>query len=287
MKKNLLPPAWWTLPALAALLLLPALSRAFPPSPPHVIYGMVRDEMGVPLNLPSAQIILEATNGVQIVGPLVQEADPSVNYRLTIPIDAGISPDLYKPTALRPLVGFRIKVKVGQTEYLPMQMAGDYANLGKPAQSTRIDLTLGEDSDHDGLPDAWERLLIAMLGGNLSLADIRPGDDADGDGISNLDEYLAGTYAFDPSEGFRLALVGGTTAAPLLEFLAISGRTYTLQSSTNLSAWTTLQFRIPAQGAGAPLMPRYRATDVRRLQVEPSLPPGAPASAFFFRAQVN
>ena len=29
--------------------------------------------------------------------------------------------------------------------------------LGKPSETTRLDLTLGEDSDGDGLPDAWER----------------------------------------------------------------------------------------------------------------------------------
>jgi len=286
MKNSFRLSVWLSSAALAGLFLSPASLRAFPPSPPHVIYGMVRNEMGQPIALANSQIILTTTNGVQITGSLATNPDPSVNYRLTIPLDAGISADLYKPTALRPLVGFRIQVKIGQTVYLPMQMTGNFLNLGKPAQSTRLDLTLGEDSDGDGLPDAWERLLLSMLGGG-TLADIRPGDDSDGDGISNLDEYLAGTYAFDPTDGFRLALVGGTTAAPLLEFLAITGRTYTLQSSTNLTTWTPVQFRIPAVGAGAPLQPSYRATDVRLLQVEPALPPGVPATSYFFKAQVN
>jgi hypothetical protein len=271
--------------ALLLLALLPA--SAFPPSPPHVIYGTVRNEWGDPLTLGGGQIILETTNGLQLTANIATDAEPGVNYRLTVPLDAGISADLYKPTALRPLVGFRLKVKIGQTIYLPMQMTGSFANLGKPAQSTRLDLTLGEDSDGDGLPDAWERLLIAMLGGNLTLADIRPGDDSDGDGISNYAEYLAGTYPWDSEDGFRLALVGGNSAAPLLEFLTLSGRSYTLQTSTNLQSWSAAQFRIPAQGPNGLPMSSYRATGASLLRVEPVLAPGVPAANYFFRARVQ
>jgi hypothetical protein len=286
MKNFLRLSAGWLPVALACALSSPLVCWAFPPSPPHVLYGMVRNDMGDPLTLGSGQIILETTNGFQLTASIAADADPSVNYRLTVPLDAGIALDLYKPTALRPFVGFRLKVKIGQSIYLPLQMTGSFLNLGKPAQSTRLDLTLGEDTDGDGLPDAWERLLLAMLGGG-TLADIRPGDDSDGDGISNYDEYLAGTFAFDPADGFRLTPVVGGTAAPVLEFLAIGGRTYTLQSSTNLQSWTPVQFRIPASGANAPLLPSYRATGVSLLRVEPALPPGMPATGFFFKAKVQ
>jgi hypothetical protein len=279
-------PALWLAVAAVPALLLPALCLAFPPAPPHLIYGMVRNEMGDPLTLGSGQVILETTNGLQLTTSIAADPDPSVNYRLSVPLDAGIAPDLYKPTALRPFVGFRLKVKIGETTYLPMQIGGSFLNLGRPAQSTRLDLTLGVDTDNDGLPDSWEQLLIAMLGGG-SLASINPGDDSDGDGISNADEYLAGTYAFDPADGFRLALVGGTTAAPLLEFLAIGGRTYTLEASTNLQSWTPTQFRIPAQGPSAPFQSGYRATGVTVLRLEPALAPGVPASSYFFKARVQ
>lgn len=274
--------------ALAAggILLLPSTSRAFPPAPPHVIYGQVRDEYGVPLTLANAQIIfsVEGTNGVQIVGSITPDLEPGVNYRLSLPMDSGTKPDLYKPTALMPTAPFRIRVKIGNTTYLPMEMAANYANLGKPAQSTRIDLTLGVDANGDGLPDAWQQLLLAMLGPG---ALIGPNDDADGDGISNLNEYLAGTYAFDPANGFRLDMVLGAGGTPLLEFMVISPRTYTVFGSTNLQTWAPFEIKIPADGPAAPNLPNYRATDIHTLQVQPILPPGPASSQYFFKVQVQ
>jgi hypothetical protein len=281
--KSFLPIQGWLL-ALATVgaLGLPSASQAFPPAPYHRIFGLVRDEYGEPLSLAGAQIIfsVEGSNGVQITASIVPNLEPGVNYRLSLAMDSGAAPDLYKPTALKPLAPFRIRVKIGATIYLPIEMAANYANLGKPAQSTRIDLTIGEDADGDGLPDAWQRLLIAMLGPG---AKIGPQDDADGDGISNLDEYLAGTYAFDPANGFRLNLVPGAGGAPLLEFMVISPRTYTVFSSTNLETWAPMEFRIPGSGPDAPSLPNYRATDVRTLQVEPILSSGVPSSRYFYK----
>ena len=90
-------------------------------------------------------------------------------------MDSGTDPRLYKPTALRPYFQFRLKVQIGQMTYVPIQMAGNFARIGQPGQQTRIDLTLGEDSDGDGMPDAWEQSLIDIYGGDL--ASITPNGD--------------------------------------------------------------------------------------------------------------
>jgi hypothetical protein len=267
---------------LLTLVLLPV--SAFPPAPYHVLYGLVRDEYGQPLSQAGAQMILETTNGVQVIGNISPNLEPGVNYRLNLPMDSGIRPDIYKPTALWPTVPFRIRVKIGATTYLPMEMVANFANLGKPAQSTRLDLTLGEDANGDGLPDAWQRLLLAMLGPN---AKVGPNDDADGDGISNLKEYLAGTYAFDPESGFKLELVRGANGALLLQFMVISPRTYTVYSSTNVQDWAPITFKVPADGSDAPALLNYRATDIRILQVEPIPPDGLPASRYFYKVMVQ
>src|SRR3954464_7355414 len=126
---------------MAIACLLGTTVSAFPPAPHHLIYGLVRDEFGNPISDPTAEVILETASGVQIKSKVVPGLDLGVNYQLAVPIDAGLTSDAYKPTALKPLVGFRIKVKIAETTYLPIEMTGDYSHLGKPAQKTHLNLT--------------------------------------------------------------------------------------------------------------------------------------------------
>ena len=215
---------------------LPFSIRAFPPAPDHVFYGMVRDEYGNPLALPEASLVLESAAGVKVVTSISNGLEPGVNYTLKVPMDAGITADPYKPTALRPTVPFKVQVKIRSTLYLPIEMKGDFSRLGRPGDKTRLDLTLGEDQDGDGLPDAWERVLLASRGGG-TLQDINPKEDSDGDNLSNLDEYLAGTYAFDDQNGFSLKIIRTNNGNPVLGFMAIRGRTYTVLGSPDLNSW--------------------------------------------------
>ncbi|MBC8002465.1 MAG: hypothetical protein H7X97_07740 [Opitutaceae bacterium] len=286
MKRNFTDGFRAGMAAAAGVLLLAGSAWAYPPAPHHVIFGMVRDELGDPLNITSAEVRLVTPDGRQIVTTVSPGLEAGVNYRLIVPMDAGITSDNYKPTALRPALPFTLKIKLGNVIYLPIELKGNYSALGVAGGLTRVDLTLGEDLDNDGLPDAWERLLIARAGGSLTLADIRPGDDFDQDGMSNLNEYLAGTYAFDPQDGFELAIVGFNAGAPLMEYVAISGRTYTIVKSTNLTTWTSVQFRVSAEGVGAPLRDSYLAADVRKVRVEVPVPGGA-QGGIFFRALVK
>jgi hypothetical protein len=68
----------------------------------------------------------------------------------------------------------------------------------------------GTDSDHDGLPDAWELLHFGHLG-------VNPNADPDGDGMSNLQEYLAGTNPNDSNDALVITAYstspGGTNAS--------------------------------------------------------------------------
>lgn len=90
------------------------------------------------------------------------------------------------------------------------------------------------DSDGDGMPDAWEQAnsLNFKVAADALL-------DADGDGLNNLFEYLAGT-APNSSDRFNITLVGA--AHNQLQFSAIPGRIYAMQRSTTLAAdsWITV-----------------------------------------------
>jgi hypothetical protein len=267
---------WFILAACA----LSSTALAFPPSPHHTIYGVVRNEMGEPISTDDATVILETVTGVQLATKVCPSPALGTNYRLRVPMDAGLTPDNYRPTALRPNVSFRMKVLIGGVTYLPIETRANYANLGKPALSTRLDLTLGEDSDGDGLPDAWERALSDMLGGALRLDDIRPGDDSDGDGLTNLQEYLAGTYAFDPQDGFRLDIAGTVDGRPVLEFMAIRGRTYTLFGSADLKTWVPVAFRLSNDAPATAPRTSYHAADVRIVRIEAVLAPDQDMALF-------
>ena len=90
------------------------------------------------------------------------------------------------------------------------------------------------DSDADSMPDAWE------VANGLDPA--TPADaalDADHDGMTNLQEYLAGTDPQDAASRFTQAIsVDG--AAPTIRFIAQAGRAYTVQVSNTLESWSKL-----------------------------------------------
>lgn len=271
----------------AALLFSGLVARAFPPAPHHTFYGMVRDEWGNPIESTGCEVVFETMSGVKIKTQIIPGLQAGVNYTLKVPMDSGLTSDAYQATAMRPTVPFTIKIYVGRTVYLPIEMKGNLAQLGQPGRRTLLNLTLGQDSDGDGLPDAWEKALLAQAGGGKTIADVKPGDDTDHDGLSNLQEYLAGTYAFDPKDGFTLKVAGVHEGRPVLEFLTIAGRSYEVVGSADLKNWSSLEFLVPGQSGTNGKQVSYRATDVKVLKVEVPAVAGEDQSQRFFRLIVR
>lgn len=248
--------------------------QAYPPAPFHLFFGLLRDEYGTPINIRSAEVILETHSGVKVRATVLPGIERAANYWLEVPMDSGLMTPAYKPTALRPLAPFRIQVRIGDTTYLPIEMVGDFAALGRPGERTRLDLTLGEDTDGDGLPDAWERLI------NADISKVSPENEA-GNGLTYLQTYYAGTYAVDPKHGFDLAITGLNEGVPRLEFLAVTGRTYTLLASSDLVTWEKVWFRIPSEGTNAAIRGTFVADTVTPVQMEAVHQGTGPIPTFF------
>jgi hypothetical protein len=103
-----------------------------------------------------------------------------------------------------------------------------------------ISFTQEATATPDGIPDYW---MVKFFGsatpqaGNLS----RATDDADGDGLNNLQEYIAGMNPKDASNAQRITAFTGNS----LQFQAKAFELYDIFGSTNLSTWSHVSFAFP------------------------------------------
>lgn len=128
-------------------------------------------------------------------------------------------------------------------------------------------LTFLSDSDQDGLPDQWET--------QFGLDPNRPDAtlDPDGDAMTNLAEYIAGTDPTTSSSAMKLT-ARGTSSGVDLEFLAVAARTYSIEFTDSLgtASWQKLTDlaaipvnRLTALHDNNPKAPRfYRLVTPRR-----------------------
>ncbi len=262
---------------LLSLGLFATVASAYPPAPDHVIYGTVRDDHGRILAKGSATVVVSNAVGEIVRGPIDNSPEAGVNYLLSIPMDSGTVGTLYRPTALLPAAGFTLRVIRDNVSYVPIEVSRIPPTIGVPGKRTRIDLTLGIDSDGDGLPDAWEQSLIDndRTGRLRTLADVKPGDDLDGDGLTNYQEYLLGTYALDKVDGLALSIVEVVNGRAHLKFAVTSGRTYTIKSSTDFQSWTAQAFSV-GTAATTPVA-SFRGIEITLLDVWIPLPAGGKA----------
>ena len=121
------------------------------------------------------------------------------------------------------------------------------------------------DSEPDGLPDAYE---IATW---TNLTSATGAGDSDGDGMTNAQEFRAGTNPRDPLSIFRLAPPATAGADKTLSLANFAGRTYRIDYADILGSptpWRILADQIPGTGSaititdpGAASLPQrfYRA----------------------------
>lgn len=265
---------------LLSCVLLPS-AWAFPPAPHHLLYGVVKDEFGTPLLENTATVILESPSGVRLSSKVIPALREGANYELEIPMDSGITRDLYQRQALLTSAPFKMYVVIGSVTNVPVQMSGDYAKLGKAGQSTRVDLTLGEDENHDGIPDDWETAFLASIGSPLTLSDLTPGIDLAHNGRTLEQEYLLGGAPFGADGDFAVEWSGFHNGTPVLSFSTMTGRSYTLLGTADLKQWTVIPFHVPAEGSAGAVHSFFWARSIGDVEVEPILSETGTKPQFF------
>jgi hypothetical protein len=264
---------------LAALLLgtaLPA-ARAFPPAPSATIYGLARDQYGTPLS--SGYIVLQSPNGSQVSATIQSGLAVGINYAVQAPMDAGTTATLYAANALVPKTPYTLYVVTGSSTNLPIEMSKGQPSVGLPASQTRQNLTLGVDSNGDGIPDAWETEFMSELGTNVPLSEINVNADYAGDGRTLLQEYLLGNFPFNPGYNFGVRIVSQSGGAAVIAFTTMTGRAYQAYGSADLQNWTPLSFTIPA--VNNTVLTSYTASSVQPVEIQTIPATNAPPALFF------
>jgi len=102
-----------------------------------------------------------------------------------------------------------------------------------------------DDANANGLPDWWEETHFGGPTNANALAD------EDGDGMTNLQEFLAGTDPLDSSGVLCLQIARREAEGWRLSFASAAGENYRVETSDDLLEWQALGADIP--GTGQPI----------------------------------
>lgn len=203
------------------------------PLPSFVYYGEVVDAYGWPLKAADKAYVIARLGSCECGRSLVHEGrGPAINYRVEVPLRNN---QAATNSAGAARIGDTLvfSVQVGGIEH-PVLHPQAIPLVGQPGGIVRHNLGLGTDVDADGLPDEWENWIIAWSGGAFTnIVQVRGSDDFDGDGVSNLDEFLSGTDPAWDASALRIEEINLATATGRIgiAFHSVPGKTYRVFSA--------------------------------------------------------
>lgn len=198
------------------------------PLPSITFYGLFLDAYGWPY--PESHLVEVHSDGQRILTRNLSSASgKDYNFLVRIPYDSGGELDDYTPG----VIGFGSPVEVRLIDPTGRRILSTNFVVQLPAGAViNFNTWSGSDSLGDGLPDELRRWIWAAEGSGLAFVPsrYRAADDSDGDGVSNLDEFRAGTDPANPEDVLALSIQPQPSSpAVQLSFFSVPGKTYRLQ----------------------------------------------------------
>ena len=210
--------------------------------------GALGDDSGIVIRVRN-----EAGRVLAKSGTFTSTASP-YNYRVTIPVATA-------PAEGCVTVGDRIVFELEDTSYRPSKiyrgkLPDEKSVVLRSGGVCRADICLFNDRDGDGVPDEY----VSSISGEMYDHDIwewDPNADWDGDGMTNYEEWKAGTSPFSAADVFALRAAEAVENMSAEDFFPISffahpGRTYGVKATESLEdagSWHYTAFRTEASGA--------------------------------------
>ncbi len=200
------------------------------PMPSITFYGMLVDEFGWPYES-NVRFDIQSLGKSIYSRSITPAQGVDYNFLVRVPYDSGTGTAAYSANALLPGADISVKVVALATGSVLIN-----TNLVVSFQAGAVfivNLTAGTDSLGDGIPDELRRWIWQNTGtGLFDPSTIRALGDADFDGVSNLDEYHAGTDPANFDDVFRVEVSdSGVADVGKLTFYTVPGKTYKIHSS--------------------------------------------------------